>query len=116
MNWVPAEKGIGVVYVPELDTESKAVSGSWTTKGEEELTGRRRKVIGNDISLPVKSMVKFEHCEADGGNEVTNDACARQMMDARIKMAVSIQLGMTGRMIVVYICRWILELCGGLEP
>lgn len=49
MNWVPAAKGIGVVYVPELDAESKAVAGSWTTEGEEELTGRRRKEIGNGI-------------------------------------------------------------------
>ena len=51
----------------------------------------------------MKSTVKFEHCEADGGKKATNDACATQMVDARMKIAVSIQLGMTGRMgVVVY--------------
>ena len=77
------------------------MSGSSTTKGEEELTGRRRKEIGNDILLPVKSMVKFEHCSTDGGKEVTNAARATQMVDARTEMAVNIELGMTCRMVVV---------------
>lgn len=51
----------------------------------------------------MKLTVKFEHCEADGGKTATNDACATQMVDARIKITVIIQLGMTGRMgVVVY--------------
>jgi hypothetical protein len=75
------------------------VSGSWTTSGEEELAGRRRKVIGNEICFPVKLRVKLEHCEADGGKKVMNEARAGQMMDARIKMALNMKLGMTDRMV-----------------
>ena len=49
----------------------------------------------------MKLRVKLEHCEADGGKKVTNDARAEQMMDTRIKVAVNINLGMIGRMVVL---------------
>jgi len=50
--------------------------------------------------LPVKLRVKFEHCDADDGKKVINDARAKQTVDARMKMTVKIRLGMTGQMIV----------------
>ena len=45
-------------------------------------------------------MVKFEHCSTDSGKDVTNAARTTQIVDARTRMAVNIELGMTCRMVV----------------